>query len=126
MEDGAIRVGLGRVAELTERGRGSVLGNQPFDGLADLIARTELRIGEVESLVRAGALDFTGRSRPEMLLELNLLHVELERKQNMQILLCLAIALELILLHYNQIHSTFMLQMVYALLLTELKPLVKY
>ncbi len=72
LEDGVIRVGLGRVAEITERGRNSLLSNQPFDGLADLVARTELRIGEVESLVRAGALDFTRRSRPEMLLELNL------------------------------------------------------
>ena len=74
LEDGntAIRIGLGRIEGITARGRSSVLAARPFDGLTDLVARTALRIGEVENLVRAGALDFTGRPRPELLLELHL------------------------------------------------------
>jgi len=72
LEDGAIRVGLGRIAGLTKRGRESVLTARPFEGLCDLAARTELRAGEIERLIGAGALDFTRRPRPEMLLELGL------------------------------------------------------
>jgi DNA polymerase III alpha subunit len=72
LEDGAIRIGLSRIEGITARGRCSVPAARPFSGLTDLVARTTLRIGEVETLVRAGALDFTGRARPELLLELHL------------------------------------------------------
>ena len=70
LEDGAVRAGLGRVAGITERTKRSILEARPFKGLTDFIARTEVRLGEAENLVRAGALDFCERPRPELLLEL--------------------------------------------------------
>jgi DNA-directed DNA polymerase III PolC len=70
LEEGVVRAGLARVRELSERARSSILDARPFDGLADLVARTDVRQDEAERLVRAGALDFCGRPRPELLLEL--------------------------------------------------------
>jgi DNA polymerase III alpha subunit len=71
IEAGAIRVGLGRVRGLSDSSAASVLASRPFAGLADFLARTSVKLAEAEALVRAGALDFTGRPRPEMLLELH-------------------------------------------------------
>ncbi len=71
LKDGAIRVGLGRVAGLSDRAIESIIEARPFRSLVDLIARSKVRIADAESLVRCGALDMTGRSRPEMLFELH-------------------------------------------------------
>ncbi len=71
LEAGGIRTGLGRVRGMTARGIASVLRARPYADLADLLARAEPRIAEVESLIRCGALDCTGRARPEMLLEVH-------------------------------------------------------
>jgi len=75
---GAIRTGLGRVRGLSERavdsiisGRTTGAGGGPFEGVLDLVARTCVKIAEAENLVRCGALDCTGRSRPEMMLDLH-------------------------------------------------------
>jgi DNA polymerase III alpha subunit len=70
LEDGAIRTGLLMVKGLSVRARGSIIKNRPFEGLVDLVARTDVKTAEAEALVRCGALDFTGRARPALLLEL--------------------------------------------------------
>jgi DNA-directed DNA polymerase III PolC len=70
LEDGQVRAGLGRVRELGEHAIRSILDARPFEGLTDFVARTAVRLAEAERLVRAGALDFCGRARPELLLEL--------------------------------------------------------
>jgi DNA polymerase-3 subunit alpha len=70
LEDGAIRTGFLMVKGLSARARGSIIKNRPFAGLVDLVARTNVKIAEAEVLVRCGALDFTGRARPALLLEL--------------------------------------------------------
>jgi DNA-directed DNA polymerase III PolC len=76
VEPGAIRIGLGRVRELSERARAALFRERErgrFASLQDLIARVPaLEQGEVQNLVRCGALDGTGRPRPELLLELRL------------------------------------------------------
>jgi len=69
LSDGAIRTGLLMVKGLSARARESVIKNRPFAGIFDLVARTSVRIAEAEALVRCGALDFTGRARPGLLLE---------------------------------------------------------
>ena len=70
LEDGSVRTGLLMVKGLSARARESIIGNRPFAGLVDLVARTSVKTAEVEALVRCGALDFTGRARPGLLLEL--------------------------------------------------------
>jgi DNA-directed DNA polymerase III PolC len=70
LEDGAVRTGLGRVRGLSERSIASILRGRPYADLADFLARAGVRLGEAESLVRCGALDFTDRTRPDALLEL--------------------------------------------------------
>jgi DNA polymerase III alpha subunit len=68
LEDGAIRTGLMLVRGLTERTLEAILDARPFADPLDLVARTPARLEEVENLIRAGAFDFTGRKRPEMVL----------------------------------------------------------
>ncbi len=66
------RVGLGRVFGLTQATGERIVAarpDRPFRSLADFIDRARPTLPEVESLVLAGALDFTGRTRPSMLLE---------------------------------------------------------
>ncbi len=67
-----VRVGLGRVSGLAHAtGRRIVAerARRPFRDLADLIERVHPALPELESLVLAGALDGTGRTRPSLLLE---------------------------------------------------------
>lgn len=72
LEDGAIRIGLGQIRMLSTTTKNSIYEHRPFDGIADFVRRTKLKIGEGENLVRVGALDFIGRPRPELLRELHL------------------------------------------------------
>ncbi|MFC1462432.1 DNA polymerase III subunit alpha [Verrucomicrobiota bacterium] len=72
LENGAIRIGLGQVRMLCTATKHSIYKQRPFDGLADLVMRTSLKIGEGENLVRVGALDFIDRPRSELLKELHL------------------------------------------------------
>jgi error-prone DNA polymerase len=44
-------------------------GARPFRSLADLVDRARPSIDELEALILAGALEWTGRSRPSLLLE---------------------------------------------------------
>lgn len=71
----AVRVGLGRVFGLTEATGARVVAERaarPFRTLADFVDRVRHTLPELESLVLAGALDFTGRTRPSLLLEARL------------------------------------------------------
>ncbi|MBI5710852.1 MAG: DNA polymerase III subunit alpha [Candidatus Eisenbacteria bacterium] len=68
----AVRVGLGRVFGLAAATGARIMAeraSRPFRNLADLGDRVRPALPEVESLVLAGALDWTGRSRPSLLLE---------------------------------------------------------
>jgi len=71
LEDGAIRTGLGRIRGISERTVESILADRPFEDLRELLARSAVRPGEAEALIRCGALDFTGRPRPVLILELH-------------------------------------------------------
>ena len=66
----AIRLGLGLVKGLSAEAIGSIVEGRPFRSLGDLLRRTRIPRREVESLVLAGALDFTGLNRPQLLWEL--------------------------------------------------------
>ena len=69
-EGGAIRIGLGSVAGLSSAAIGSVLAARPFASFQDFLRRAEMSLPEAKALVLGGALDFLGRTRPELLLEL--------------------------------------------------------
>jgi len=71
-EDGAVRVGLSRVHGLHEATGARVVAARrdgAYRSLADFVERVRPALPEVEALVAAGALDWTGRSRPSLLLE---------------------------------------------------------
>lgn len=70
--DGAIRVGLGRVRGLSRRSLAALLAarraNGPFGSLDDLLARAPaLTRPEVDNLIRCGACDGLGPTRPQLL-----------------------------------------------------------
>ena len=70
-----VRVGLGRVFGLAEATGARIVAartERPFRTLADLVDRARPALPELESLILAGALDFTGRTRPSLLLEARL------------------------------------------------------
>lgn len=73
-----IVIGLGNVKGLAEGVAPAVLDerrrNGPFADLADLLRRVPLRVEQARTLVRVGALRFTGRSKPRLLWDLALLH----------------------------------------------------
>src|SRR5207249_5654987 len=67
-----VRVGLARVhglAETTAARIGRARAARPFASLADLTDRARPTLPELEALICAGALDWTGRTRPSLLLE---------------------------------------------------------
>jgi DNA-directed DNA polymerase III PolC len=69
-EGDGIRVGLDRVRGLSEASRRAILAareTRPFTGLEDLLVRALPPRPEAEALILAGALDFTRRTRPELL-----------------------------------------------------------
>jgi DNA polymerase III alpha subunit len=75
LEDGAVRVGLGRVAGLAEATGTRIVavrGERTFASLADVIDRVRPTPPELEALVQSGALDWTQRTRPSLLLEARL------------------------------------------------------
>jgi len=71
METGsAVRIGLNRVRGLSESTRRALLAaraRRSFSGIEDLLVRVGPAHPEAEALVLSGALDFTARSRPELL-----------------------------------------------------------
>ncbi len=75
IEADAIRVGLARVAGLGPAAVGAILEARdrgPFEGLSDCLVRTGLGRDEARALVLCGAFDAFGRSRPGLMMELNL------------------------------------------------------
>jgi DNA polymerase III subunit alpha len=68
----AVRIGLGRVAWLSQATGERIVAARSvraFRSLADFVDRARPTLPELESLIRAGALDGMGRSRPSLLLE---------------------------------------------------------
>ncbi|HUT59300.1 MAG TPA: PHP domain-containing protein [Phycisphaerae bacterium] len=75
IDDGAIRVGLNFVAGLGPVTIERILRSRrdgPFDGLSEFLMRTGTPTEEARSLVLCGAFDWTGRTRPTLMMELNL------------------------------------------------------
>ena len=71
----AVRIGLNRLGGLGPASVEAILAarrERPFDGLTDCLARTRPGRDEARALVQCGALDFTGRTRPTLMMELNL------------------------------------------------------
>jgi len=75
-EDNAIRVGLGVIAGLPLEVQGELIEQRqrqgPYASLADLRRRLQPGPETLALLIRAGALDFTGRSRPALFLDAEL------------------------------------------------------
>jgi DNA-directed DNA polymerase III PolC len=72
LETGIVRVGLARVFGLAESTGARLLAaraRRRFTTLADFADRARPTLPELESLILAGALDWTGRTRPSLLLE---------------------------------------------------------
>ncbi len=68
----AVRIGLGRVcglSQITGQRVRAAREERPFRSLADLVDRARPSIDELQALILAGALDWTGRTRPALLLE---------------------------------------------------------
>jgi len=77
LKDGAIRVGLSRVAELSQKSIEAVISlreSEQYHSLQDFRARTGIGQKETELLIRCGAFDFTGVSRPQLLWQLYTQH----------------------------------------------------
>ncbi|MBY0228024.1 MAG: hypothetical protein K2W96_01960, partial [Gemmataceae bacterium] len=72
-EDGGIRVGFDSIAGLPEAVREGIVTARrrdgPYASLADLRRRVAIGPEALSSLVRLGAADFTGKSRPALFLE---------------------------------------------------------
>ncbi|MCB9182353.1 MAG: DNA polymerase III subunit alpha [Flavobacteriales bacterium] len=73
-----IYLGLGNVKSLDSETVQLILHerrrNGPYAHLQDLLARVPLGLEQARILIRAGALRFTGRSKPELLWDVTLLH----------------------------------------------------
>ena len=81
----AVRIGLNRVRGLSESTRRALLAARArrlFSGLEDLLVRVGPAHPEAEALVLSGALDFTGRSRPELLCVLTSGYEEYRRRHH--------------------------------------------
>jgi DNA-directed DNA polymerase III PolC len=71
-QSSAVRVGLSRVRGLAQATAERIVAaraERPFRSLSDFLDRVRPMLPEVESLILAGALDQTGRSRPSLMLE---------------------------------------------------------
>jgi DNA-directed DNA polymerase III PolC len=72
LEDGAVRVGLARVFALSAATAARIVRERAarrFASLPDFLERARPSADEIEPLVRSGALDALGRTRPSLLLE---------------------------------------------------------
>jgi DNA-directed DNA polymerase III PolC len=79
----AVRIGLARVRGLSESTRRALLAaraRRPFSGFEDFLVRVGPAHPEAEALVFAGALDFTRRTRPELLCVLASAYAEYRRR----------------------------------------------
>ena len=65
-----LRIGLGAIKGLSQKAAKSLLEARPFSSLGDLIRRTTLGLAELEILIKCGALNGLGLTRPQLLWEL--------------------------------------------------------
>jgi DNA polymerase III alpha subunit len=76
IEEDAIRVGLDAIASLSEELRATLLADRqqrgPYRDLADFSRRLNPGPEALSLLIRCGALDFTGQTRPALFLETDL------------------------------------------------------
>jgi DNA polymerase III alpha subunit len=76
IEDDALRTGLDAIASLDEEFRTALLADRvrsgPYRDLADFRHRMQPGPETLAALIRCGALDFTGKSRPALFLEADL------------------------------------------------------
>ena len=72
IEDGAVRVGLNYVAQVSDEDAAAVVAAQPLEDVRELVQRTELAEGTLESLVASGACDCFGSARRVLFWELGL------------------------------------------------------
>lgn len=74
----SIYLGLQNIRSLNTETVRSILHerrrNGPFTGLPDLLHRVPIPVDQARMLVRVGAFRFTGRSKPQLLWDLTLLH----------------------------------------------------
>lgn len=78
-EDDWMRVGLSQVKSLTQRTARSILAARQrgfFTSLANFCARTSAILTEVQNLIRCGAFDSFGLTRPQLLWEADLIFGE--------------------------------------------------
>ena len=71
-----LRIGIMQVKDLTSKSLRSILKEReraPFGALDDFCWRVGVGRSEVENLIKCGAMDGFGRTRPELLWELNLI-----------------------------------------------------
>jgi DNA polymerase-3 subunit alpha len=75
LEDGAIRLGLNRIAGLGPVAVEEILqarARRQFDSLTDCLARSRVGQTEARNMILCGAFDFAGRTRPQLMMELEL------------------------------------------------------
>jgi len=78
-EDDWMRVGLSQVMSLTRRTARSIIASRergPYTSLANFCARTTAALREVQNLIRCGAFDSFGQTRPQLLWEADLIFGE--------------------------------------------------
>ncbi len=68
-DGGALRVGLDAVSGVPDAVRHAIVAGRPYAGLSDMRGRVPIGPEALSALVRVGAFDFTGKSRPELFLE---------------------------------------------------------
>jgi len=86
VEDGAIRTGLDAIASLDEALRLAIMTERqrhgPYCDLADFRARVSPGPEALALLIRCGALDFTGRTRPALFLDADVVGKAVTGKRN--------------------------------------------
>ena len=73
LRDGTAYVGFIHLDNLQKEVISRILAERPFSGLSDFIERTEVPLEQLNILIRAGALGFTGKNKKELLWEANFL-----------------------------------------------------
>lgn len=68
-----LRVGLMQVKGLSRATAGVIVAGRPYRSLGDFLRRTGAGTGETEALIRCGAMEDMGYSRPELLWQLRVL-----------------------------------------------------
>ncbi|MBT6346141.1 MAG: DNA polymerase III subunit alpha [Nitrospina sp.] len=69
-----IRVGLSQIKKLKKISLDAILNNHPYTSFADFMARSEVSLSELESLIRCGAFSSLGVNKAGLLWQLKLHH----------------------------------------------------